>query len=170
MIRFCAVSSRSERQCADANLVVLNVPFRCTRMTSSHSVSVMLKTIRSRRMPATLTSTSSRPNCSIAPATRFSAASKSEMSAPLTTALPPASTISATTCWAGPASLPDPSISAPRSLTTTAAPSLASSVATDRPIPRPAPVTIATRPSSRAMPPHQTLSECGASEGQHKLA
>ena len=61
MMRFCAVSSRSDRQCADANFVVLNVPFRCTRMTSSHSSSLMLKTIRSRRMPATLTRMSSRP-------------------------------------------------------------------------------------------------------------
>ena len=93
---------------------------------------------------------------------RSSAAAKSEMSAPLAIALPPASVISVTTSAAGPASCPDPSISAPRSLTTTAAPSLASSVATDLPIPRPAPVTIATRPSSRAMPPHLTLSECGA--------
>ena len=66
MMRFCAGSSRSDRQCADANFVVLNVPFRWTRMTSSHSCSVMLKTIRSRRMPATLTRTSSRPNSSMA--------------------------------------------------------------------------------------------------------
>ena len=161
MMRFCADSSRSDRQCADANFVVLNVPFRCTRMTSSHSCSVMLKTIRSRRMPATLTRMSSRPNSSMADSTSFSAAVKSEMSAPLAMAFPPASPISATTSCAGPESCPEPSTAAPRSLTTTAAPSPASSVATDLPIPRPAPVTIATRPFSRAMPAHQTL-PCGA--------
>ena len=83
MMRFCADSSRSERQCAEANLVVLKVPFRWTRMTSSHSCSVMLKTIRSRRMPATLTRMSSRPNCSMAVPIRSSAAAKTEMSAPL---------------------------------------------------------------------------------------
>ena len=74
------------------------------------------------------------------------------MSAPLAIAFPPASPISATTSCAGPESCPEPSTAAPRSLTTTEAPSVASSLATDLPIPRPAPVTIATRPSSRAMP------------------
>ena len=121
-------------------------------MTSSHSCSVMLNIIRSRRMPATLTSTSSRPNCSIADPMRPSAAAKSEMSAPLAIALPPAAAISSTTSAAGPESRPDPSMATPRSATTTAAPWLASSLATDRPIPRPAPVTMATRPSSRVMP------------------
>ncbi len=157
MIRFWAAESRSDLQCADANLVVLNVPFRCTLMTSSHSCSVMLKTIRSRRMPATLTRTSSRPNCSMAVLTRSPAAAWSEMSAPLATALPPAAPISAATSRAGPASRPEPSTAAPRSLTTTQAPSLASSFATDLPIPRPAPVTTATRPSSRAIAAHQIL-------------
>ena len=75
------------------------------------------------------------------------------MSAPLATALPPASAISATTSWAGPLSVPEPSTATPRSLTTTDAPSLASSLATDAPMPRPAPVTIATRPSSRPIEP-----------------
>ena len=131
-------------------------------MTSSHSCSVMLNTIRSRRMPATLTSTSSRPNCSIADPMRPSAAAKSEMSAPLAIALPPAAVISSTTSAAGPESCPDPSMATPRSATTTAAPWLASSVATDLPIPRPAPVTMATRPSSRVMPvaPFPRAAEC----------
>ena len=106
-------------------------------MTSSHSCSVMLKIIRSRRMPATLTRMSSRPNSSMAVWTRLSAAAKSAMSAPLATALPPASAISATTSCAGPVSCPEPSTAAPRSLTTTEAPSLASSLATDLPMPRP---------------------------------
>src|SRR5215472_13842450 len=63
-------------------------------------------------------------------------------------ALPPASVISATTWSAGPLSVPAPSTAEPRSLTSTAAPSAASKEATDLPIPLPAPVTIATRPSS----------------------
>ena len=106
MMRFCAEESRSDRQCAEANLVVLKVPFRCTRMTSSHSCSVMLKTIRSRRMPATLTRMSSRPNSSMAVWTSFSAAAKTEMSAPLATAFPPASAISATTSCGRPGVVP----------------------------------------------------------------
>src|SRR5215470_1063016 len=69
------------------------------------------------------------------------------MSAPLAMALPPAAVISSTICCAGPASLPEPSTATPRSLTTTAAPSRARRLATDLPIPRPAPVTIATRSS-----------------------
>src|SRR5215472_4248196 len=153
MMRFCAAGSRSDRQCAAANLVVLNVPLMCTRITSSHSCSDMLNTIRSRRIPATLTSTSSRPNCSMADETIACAAEWSETSAPLAAALPPASVISATTWSAGPTSLPEPSTAEPRSLTSTAAPSAASRVATDLPIPRPAPVTIATRPSSSPISP-----------------
>src|SRR5579871_3658000 len=78
-----------------------------------------------------------------------SAAAWSETSAPFAAALPPASVISATTSLAGPASAPEPSTEPPRSLTSTAAPCAASSFDTDRPIPRPAPVTIATRPSRR---------------------
>ena len=46
-----------------------------------------------------------------------------------------------------PASAPRPSMEPPRSLTTTLAPRSASSSAWARPIPRPAPVTTATRPS-----------------------
>ena len=80
--------------------------------------------------------------CTMAPA-----CSKSVMSAPLTTAWPPIASISATTSLAGPGSAPLPSGWAPRSFTTTAAPSLASISACSRPMPRPAPVTIATRPS-----------------------
>ena len=53
-------------------------------------------------------------------------------------AAPPAASISATTYCAGPASLPSPSRLAPTSLTTTRAPSAASSMAMSRPMPRPA--------------------------------
>ena len=53
---------------------------------------------------------------------------------------------------AGPASAPLPSSSAPRSLTTTRAPREASRRAIDAPMPRPAPVMTATRPSNVVMP------------------
>ena len=69
------------------------------------------------------------------------------MSSVLATASPPIATISSTTSWAGPWSLPSPSMEPPRSLTTTLAPWCARSRACSRPMPRPAPVTIATRPS-----------------------
>src|SRR5580692_3957055 len=87
------------------------------------------------------------------------------MSAPLAMAFPPAPVISATTCPAGPVSVPDPSSAAPRSLTTTDAPCLASSSATDRPIPRPDPVTIATRESKAptSTPAFPALRRCQGS-------
>ena len=71
-------------------------------MTASHSASVMLASIRSRRMPALLTSTSRPPKVSTAWWTRRSAPSQSEMSSPLATASPPMASISSTTSWAGP--------------------------------------------------------------------
>ena len=116
-------------------------------MTASHSASDMLVSIRSRRMPALLISTSSLPKWSMAWLMRRSAPSQLEMSSVLATASPPIAVISSTTCWAGPASFPVPSIEPPRSFTTTLAPWWASMSECSRPIPRPAPVTIATRPS-----------------------
>ena len=56
-----------------------------------------------------------------------------------------------TTALAADGSRPLPSVAVPMSLTTTCAPSAASNRACDRPMPRPAPVTIATLPSSRPM-------------------
>ena len=67
--------------------------------------------------------------------------------------------ISSTTCWAGLRSPPLPSTLPPRSLTTTLAPWPARLSACSRPMPRPAPVTMATRPSQRPMldvPPVET--------------
>src|SRR5262249_28169086 len=69
------------------------------------------------------------------------------MSSPLAIASPPAARISSTARAAGEGSLPVPSVEAPRSFTTTLAPWVASMRACSRPMPRPAPVTIATRPS-----------------------
>src|SRR5881409_1616169 len=45
----------------EAARTALNMPLRWTAITASHSASVMLKTIRSRRMPATCTRMSIRP-------------------------------------------------------------------------------------------------------------
>ena len=59
--------------------------------------------------------------------------------------------MNATTSSAGPAAAPVPSTEPPRSFTTTFAPCAANSFAISAPIPRPAPVTIATRSSSIPM-------------------
>jgi hypothetical protein len=57
--------------------VQLKVPFRWTAMTASHSSSLMLKSMRSRRMPALFTRMSIDPNWSTAVAMMRSAAAKS---------------------------------------------------------------------------------------------
>src|SRR5215471_11312096 len=80
-----------------------------------------------------------------------SAAWKSETSLRLATALPPPRLISSTTWCAGVESGLLPSSATPRSATTTLAPSRASKRATPDPMPRPEPVTTATRPSSLPM-------------------
>src|SRR5688572_17195249 len=116
-------------------------------MTASQSASGMEKTMRSRRMPALLIKMSSVPNASTAWSIMRLAPLKSLTSSPLTMASPPMPAISAATCCAGVRSAPVPSGSPPRSLTTTLAPWLASMSACSRPMPRPAPVTTATRPS-----------------------
>ena len=63
-------------------------------MTASHSSSEVLTSIRSRTKPALLTRMSSPPKVSIACRTIASACAKSATSAPLTTASPPAASIS----------------------------------------------------------------------------
>ena len=142
------------RQWAAACRAGAKVPLRCTLMTASHSPSVMLASIRSRRMPALLTTASRPPKASIAVSIMRFAPSQSATLSLLTTASPPAATISSTTWWAGETSSPVPSRAPPKSLTTTFAPCLARLSACSRPIPRPAPVTIAILPSqSRAMSP-----------------
>ena len=54
------------RMMAEACLYTVKWPFRWTRITSSNSSSVMLKIIRSRRMPATHTAPSMEPQVSTA--------------------------------------------------------------------------------------------------------
>src|SRR5436305_6815498 len=116
-------------------------------MTASHSSTDIPASIRSRRNPALLTSTSSRPNSSMAVRTSPAAPSQSETSSAFATASPPAARISSTTCCAGAADVPSPSRDVPMSLTTTRAPSAANASACARPRPPPAPVTMTTRPS-----------------------
>src|SRR4051812_36583230 len=111
-------------------------------------------------MPALLTSTSRRPNSPTAVPTSVSAPLSRDTSLLSAIATPPASLISATTDDAGSASAPSPSMDPPRSLTTTRAPRSARRRACARPIPRPAPVTTATRPSklcSRTLQPFKTV-------------
>src|SRR5205807_180659 len=79
----------SSRQYSDAWRHMLNVPFRCTATTASQSSSAMLKIIRSRRMPALLTTMLSLPNVSRAHSTMRLAALKSATLSPLATASPP---------------------------------------------------------------------------------
>src|SRR5437867_1290683 len=139
----------SSLQYSEAWRHMLKVPFRCTATTASQSSSAMLKIIRSRRMPALLTTMLSLPKVSSAHWTRRLAALKSATLSPFAIAWPPVFLISATTSWAGVAvGAPVPSKCAPRSFTTTFAPCLAMSNASSRPMPRPEPVTIATLPSS----------------------
>src|SRR3954464_4270695 len=109
-------------------------------MTASHSSALMEKIIRSRRMPALLTSTLRPPYVDTACSTSPVAKSQSPMSPATPIASPPASTISAATF----------SAPSPMSLTTTFAPAAARARASARPRPAPAPVTTATPPSSSA--------------------
>src|SRR5688572_8074564 len=126
----------------------------------------MLVSMRSRRMPALFTTTSRPPKVSTAWSTMSLAAAKSLTSAPLTTASPPIAVISSTTCCAGVVSAPVPSRSPPRSFTTTLAPCSASIKAYSRPMPRPAPVTIATRPSHIPLISSPLLGTAGSWHGR----
>ena len=115
-------------------------------MTASHSSSLVVKSMRSRRKPALFTSTSSPPKVSIA--------------SRRVAARPPSRRCRRCSQWPHrprPGSrrrlaAPDrhrhrvPSRATPRSLTTTFAPSRANASACSRPIPRPAPVMATTRP------------------------
>ena len=119
-------------------------------MTASKSDSSMLKIILSRKIPALLTMMSMPPKVSTARSKISFAPFESPTSAVESTASPPSAWISSTTAWPTDAVAPDPSSSTPMSATTTFAPSAARPSASARPIPLPAPVTIATRPAQRS--------------------
>ena len=75
----------------------MNVPLRWVSITGSHSASTMLKNMRSRRMPATVTTPSMRPNASTALWTIDAPPSIVVTELALATALPPAARIASTT-------------------------------------------------------------------------
>src|SRR5688500_2015194 len=136
------------RMWTEAARIVLNVPLRCTLTTASQSSSLMLKIIRSRRLPATLTRMSMRPHVDTACSTMAAPCLKSATEPVLATASPPALRIVSTTALATEGSLPVPLMSTPGSFTTTLAPAFAKAMAMPRTMPRPAPVTTAVLPSS----------------------
>ena len=161
----------SARQYSAAQRLGANVPFRCTRITASHSASSMLKSMRSRRIPALLTSDVER-------AERVDRA----VDEPLR-AVPVGDVVGVgDRLAAGGDDLVDDRPARvrcrphcrrrepPRSLTTTLAPCRASSSACPRPIPRPAPVTIATRPSQMCPVTHARLASAPCGQAEHALA
>src|SRR5277367_4587196 len=136
------------RKCVAQARLILKLPCRCTPITSDQSDQLMRWKMRSRRMPALLTRMSTRPKASRAACTILSALPGSLIDSVEAIASPPAFLISCTTSCAGPASLPAPSRLAPMSQTTTRAPSCAINSAMPRPMPRAAPVTMATLPET----------------------
>src|SRR6185503_3861088 len=109
-------------------------------VTARHCSSVMFSNACSARTAALLTRMSTPPKRAAAAATIFCTAAPSATSAVTPSALPSARSISPATASA--------SLRLERTLTTTAAPPSASASAIPRPILRPAPVTMATRPAS----------------------
>src|SRR5688572_10907940 len=116
-------------------------PVRLVRITASHAAWSDLKMNASRMMAALLTTMSTAPKRSRAVATARAAVPSSAMS-PHTAAHPsrPAATFSASDGSSG-----SPEIETPESTMTTRAPSAARSSAIASPMPRAAPLTIATR-------------------------
>src|ERR1700760_141866 len=122
--------------CFCAARLIRKLPRRCTLSTVSQSSSDILNSRLSRSRPALLTSTVGPPSSL---ATRLTAASTWSVwltSAPTPRARPPASVISLTV---------PRQLCSSRSSTATAMPSAARRRATAAPMPRPAPVTMATR-------------------------
>ena len=85
---------------AEAWRYTLKWPFRCTAMTASNSSSLMLNSIRSRRLPATQATPSIEPHVSMARVTISSPVANLETSPAWAIAVPPAAVISATTASA----------------------------------------------------------------------
>ncbi len=132
MIRPGRFSSRNHRTAAREQA---KVPVRHTAITASQSAALVLKLMRSRRMPALLTRMSIASKSARQRSISASAPLKVEMSVPSASAMPPASRITFTVCAA---------LSAWMSLTSTCAPAAAIALAIAAPMPCPAPVTTAT--------------------------
>src|SRR5688500_11021251 len=138
----------SSRHTPHATRDMQNVVRRSPLITASQSSSLMLAYIMSRKMPSLFTTTLQSPNASIAMSHTLCAPDILDTSALDATAIPPAWLISSVTACATVGSLPVPSGPEPLSHTTTCAPSFANNNACWRPMPRPAPVMMAIRPSS----------------------
>src|SRR4051795_2572074 len=138
---------------------IRNEPRRWTCMTRSQSASVILNSRLSRVTPALLTSTTGGPSSSAIRSTATWTCSASPTSAPTASARPPAPSIASTVPPASSGdkattATPHPSAHLPRargrasgdrSTTATATPPAASRWAVAAPMPRAAPVPIATR-------------------------
>src|SRR5262245_27809344 len=116
-----------------------NAALRLTSSTTPHCSSVIRCAIASRVIPALWTSTSRRRQRSPIVATSSAAPPGTARSTTAASPVPPSATTLPATSSAGAVST---------SLTTTVAPSAARRRAIAAPMPRPAPVTAATRPSS----------------------
>src|SRR5215469_18321448 len=125
--------------CCCAARLHRNAPLRWTFITVSQSSSLILKSRLSRSTPALFTRMSSRPNRSTPCATAASTASWLDTSQETASACEPACSIWAATCL---------QFSRSTSARITCAPSSAKRRAVAAPIPLPAPVIKATRPSS----------------------
>src|SRR5215472_10178909 len=123
--------------------VMRNAPRRCTPMTVSQSLSVILNSMLSRITPALLTSTPGGPSSATTLSTPAATWSGWLTSAPTAMARPPAAVIASTV---------PPASASFRSSTATAIPSAARRQEIAAPMPRAPPVTIAIRsPDSSAM-------------------
>src|SRR5690606_33569824 len=121
--------------CSCAARLMRNEPRRCTDMTVSQSSSDILNSRLSRRTPALFTSTTGGPSSAATRATAAETCAESATSTPTARAFPPFFSICATVSAQAPSS---------RSQTATAKPSRPSRTAVAAPMPRAAPVTMAT--------------------------
>ena len=93
--------ARFSRMCRVAGCITVKWPFKCTAITASHSSSLMLKIIRSRRMPAQQTRMWRSPNDAMAWSMAARPPAMVAMLWAFATARPPWASISFTTASAG---------------------------------------------------------------------
>ena len=136
------------RMAGIAALVPRNTPLALMSIIRSQPSMVWVSTLPPFQMPALLTRMCSPPNRSIAVSTACCQSASLVTSRWTNTASPPASAISASTCW------PSDSSTSPR---TTFAPSEANRRASAAPIPLAPPLISATLPSSRMACLHRLI-------------
>ncbi len=100
LVKPISVPPPRARISAAAARKTVKVPLRWVSTTPSHSSSDMLNSIRSRRMPATQTTPSNRPQRSTAVATTLAPPAMVDTSSATAIASPPAASISLTTAAA----------------------------------------------------------------------